>query len=115
MSVEDFPDWKRIGNKIGKKLKGIIDPPKPGPSPEERLAQRLQEALKGLVYFDIFSEVREWNAKDVDSIQQANTPLLERAATQVYNQTKPNAKILLCHDYSGALLCVSQCHAETES
>lgn len=102
MSLSALPDWKKIGWRAGKRLRDILNPPSnSGPSKEERLAQRLRDSLKGLVYFDNFDEVKEWSLEDVDPVQQANTPLLERSALNVHDQTWPTASVLLCHDYSG--------------
>lgn len=97
-----FPDWKRIGRHVGKRLRDIINPPaETGPSREERRAQRLRDAPRGLVYFDEFDELEAWSAEDVDPIQRANTPLLKRSASRAHYQVKPTTVVLLCHDYSG--------------
>lgn len=104
MSFGDFPDLGKIGKRVGKRLRDILKPPVyNGPSKEERLTQRLLDSLRGLVYFDNFDEVEKWVIDDIDPIQQANTPLLERAASQVYDQKTPTSRVLLCHDYSGQL------------
>ena len=104
MSFGDFPDIGKIGKRIGKRLRDILNPPVDnGPSKEERLAQRLRDSLKGLVYFDNFDEIDAWRVEDVDPVQQANTPLLERPASQIYGQNGPTSRVLLCHDYSGPL------------
>lgn len=97
-----FPDWKRIGRRIGKRLKDVLgpNPNDPSPSVEERRAQRLRDALVGLVYLDTFEELESWQPADVDPIQQANQPLLSRSST-VHNQNGPRTKLLLCHDYKG--------------
>ena len=75
-----FPDWRNIGRRIGKKLRDIINPPADaGPSREERLAQRLRDAPRGLVYLDEFEELEAWSAEDVDPVQRAyvfSTPYL---------------------------------------
>lgn len=53
----EFPDWKKIGWHVGKKLRDILTPPADtGPSREERRAQRLRDGSRGLVYFDDFDE-----------------------------------------------------------
>lgn len=101
--LQGLPDWRKIGKKIGKKLRDILNPPPPGLSKEERLEQRLRESLKGLVYFDTFDEIEQWTLEDVDPISQANTPLLHRSASRVNGESEPSARILLCHDYSGLL------------
>ena len=102
MDPSRFPDWSRIGRRIGKRLKDILSPPKDtGPSKEERLAQRLRDILKGFAYFDTFGELTHWSPKDVDPVQQANTPLLVRSATAVHDQKSPSTKLTLCHDYKG--------------
>ena len=104
MSFEDLPDLGKIGKRIGKRLRDVLHPPvDDGPSNEERLAQRLRDSLRGLVYFDNFGEIDEWKAEDVDPVQQGNTPLLQRPASQIYDQNGPTSRILLCHDYSGWL------------
>ena len=110
MSFGEFPDLGKIGKRIGKRLRDVLTPPMDhGPSKEERLAQRLRDSLKGLVYFDNFDEIADWKAEDVDSVQQANTPLLERPAQQVYDQDGPTSRVLLCHDYSGLLPPFCEC------
>ena len=97
-----FPGWKKIGWHVGKKLRDIIKPPThTGPSREERRAQRLRDASRGLVYFDDFDELEAWSAVDVDPIQQANTPLLNRSASRVHDHVGPTTAVLLCHDHSG--------------
>ena len=102
MASLGFPDWKKIGRRIGKGLKDILNPPADtGPTKEERRAQRLRDVLKGFAYFDDFDELIAWHPRDVDPIQQSNTPLLERSATGVHDQSIPHSSLLLCHDYSG--------------
>ncbi|MCJ1399165.1 hypothetical protein MMC11_002367 [Xylographa trunciseda] len=93
-----LPDWKDIG----KKLRDILNPfpGARGPSPEERLKQRLQDALRGFAYFDTFDEVLGWSQDLVDPLQQANTPLSERLSNPTL-QSGPKSKVLLCHDYKG--------------
>lgn len=104
MSFGELPDLGKIGKRIGKRLRDILNPPiDNGPSKEERLAQRLRDSLKGLVYFDNFEEIQDWRVEDVDPVQQANTPLLERSASHVYDQYGPTSRVMLCHDYSGRL------------
>ncbi|KAL9004368.1 MAG: hypothetical protein Q9188_002813 [Gyalolechia gomerana] len=97
-----FPDWKRIGRRIGKKLRDVLGPHPnvPSPSVEERRAQRLRDALVGLVYFDTFKELELWHPTNVDPIQQANQPLLPRVSN-VHNHDGPKTRLLLCHDYKG--------------
>ena len=103
MLASQFPDWKNIGWHIGKKLRDILhqSPGDSGPSKAERKAQRLRDVLKGFAYFDDFDELCSWNASEVDPLQQANTPLLERAAPSVHDRSGPTSKVLLCHDYKG--------------
>ncbi len=104
MSFGELPDLGKIGKRIGKRLRDILIPPVDnGPSKEERLARRLQDGLKCLVYFDNFDEVENWKVEDVDPVQQANTPLIQRAASQIYDHDGPTSRVLLCHDYSGRL------------
>ncbi len=95
-----FPDWKKIGKDIGKRLRDILGPPTDhGPSKEERSAQRLRDVLKGFAYFDSFDELQEWSEEDVDPIQCANIPLLKRS--EVPEKEKITSRLLLCHDYNG--------------
>lgn len=106
MDASTWPDWQRVGRRIGKRLRDVFDPrpAAPGPSPEERRAQRLRDASVGLVYFDTLEEVESWDHSDVDPIQQPNQPLLARTTGQVYhgqNINGPTTKLLLCHDYKG--------------
>ncbi|KAL8903622.1 MAG: hypothetical protein Q9207_003797 [Kuettlingeria erythrocarpa] len=106
MDASTWPDWERIGRRIGKRLRDVLEPrpASPGPSPEERRAQRLRDASLGLVYFDIFEEVDSWDHANVDPVQQPNQPLLARTAGRVYNGQSldgPMTKLLLCHDYKG--------------
>ena len=101
MSLTAFPDWRKVGKGIGKKLRDILNPPDGGPSPEERLAQRLQDSLKGLVYFDRCSEVKAWTENDIDPIHRANVPLLQEVDALTADQSGSTARILLCHDYNG--------------
>ena len=97
-----FPDWKKIGWHVGKKLRDIINPPThTGPSREERRAQRLRDGSRGLVYLDDFDELEAWAAEDVDPVQQSNTPLLQRSASQLHDHVGPTTLVLLCHDYHG--------------
>ncbi len=102
MASFGFPDWKKIGWRVGKRLKDILNPPTDtGPSKEERRMQRLRDVLKGFAYFDNFDELTTWQPGDIDPIQQANTPLLERPAAGLHDQSMPCTQVLLCHDYSG--------------
>ena len=102
MDALGFPDWKKIGWHLGKKLRDILDPPRDtGPSKEERRGQRLRDVMKGFAYFDNFDELIAWRPGDIDPVQQANTPLLERSATGVHDQSVLCTDVLLCHDYSG--------------
>ena len=111
MSFGGLPDLGKIGKRIGKRLRDILNGSVDGgPSKEERLAQRLRDSLKGLVYFDNFDEIEKWQIDDVDPVQQANTPLLERAASQVYDQERPTSRVMLCHDYSGQQSFTSMCN-----
>ncbi|MCJ1374963.1 hypothetical protein MMC20_006196 [Loxospora ochrophaea] len=98
-----FPDWNKIGRDIGKRLRDIINPPSgdSGPSKEERKEQRLRDVHKGFAYFDNFDEIESWSPEHVDPLQRSNTPLFERPTTPVSDQSKPSAKVLLCHDYNG--------------
>ena len=97
-----FPDWNKIGRRVGKKLRDIIKPPgKTGPSAQERLAQRLRDAPRGLVYFDTFDELEVWSPEDVDPLQISNTPLLQRSDSQTHDYSGPTTVVSLCHDYSG--------------
>ncbi len=97
-----FPDWKRIGWHFGKKLRNIIGhPADTGPSREERRTQRLRDGPRGLVYFDDFDELEAWSAVDVDPIQKANVPLLQRSASRIHDHVGPTSLVLLCHDYNG--------------
>lgn len=103
MYTSTFPDWKRVGRRIGKRLRDVLDPrpATPGPSAEERRAQRLHDGSVGLVYFDTFEEVESWTRADIDPIQQANQPLLPRAADDVHEQRGLKSRLLMCHDYKG--------------
>ena len=96
--LSQFPDWRDIG----KKIRDILHPfPRDhGPSAEERLAQRLQDTLKGFAYFDTVDEVLAWTSNDVDPIQMANTPLLMRPS-HLDQRSVSRSRILLCHDYNG--------------
>lgn len=105
MYALQFPDWKKIGRRVGKKLRDILDPPThQGPSRDERRAQRLRDSLKGFVYLDDFDEVGAWSLDDVDSIQRANIPILERSASDVHDQNESTTSVMLCHDYNGPFL-----------
>ncbi|MCJ1391478.1 hypothetical protein MMC18_004342 [Xylographa bjoerkii] len=97
MSLQ-FPDWRDIG----KKLRDILNPipGDRGPSPQERLKQRLQDVSKGFAYFDTIDEVLAWSQDLVDPLQKANTPFLERVSKPA-QQSGPKSKVLLCHDYRG--------------
>ena len=102
MASLSFPDWKKIGWHVGKRLKDILNPPTDtGPSREERRASRLRDVLKGFAYFDDFDGLMAWHPKDIDPVQQSNTPLLERSSARVHTQLLPYTEVLLCHDYSG--------------
>ncbi|KAL8789645.1 MAG: hypothetical protein Q9213_001081 [Squamulea squamosa] len=103
MEAASFPDWRRIGRTIGKKLRDGLNPHPvaPGPTQEERRAQRLRDGFKGFVYFDTFEEVEAWKFEDVDPVQQPNQPLLSRNSSNVYNEDGPKTKLILCHDYQG--------------
>lgn len=107
MYAVEFPDWKKIGWHVGKRLKDILDPPKDtGPSKQERRARRLQDGLQGFVYFDNFDEVEAWTVEIVDPIQVSNTPLEKRSAQRVHDQKWPVTSVLICHDYKGLILCI---------
>ncbi len=99
-----FPDWKRIGWHLGKKLRDILHggPRDTGPTREERLAQRRRDVLKGFAYFDHFQELEDCRPEHADPIQIANIPLLKRPET-VYKHVNisKTSKIILCHDYKG--------------
>lgn len=102
MTLWDFPDWKKIAWRVGKSLKDILNPTPEdlGEGKEQREAQRLRDALKGFVYFNTFDDLILWSLQDVDPIQRANTPLLDRPAAG-RNHPEEGVKTLLCHDYSG--------------
>ena len=110
MATQSLPDWWKIGKRIGKRLRDILNPPVKSPSKEELLAQRQRDSLKGLVYFNEFEEIRQWAKDDVDPVQLANTPLVERPLFCVSEQDRYFSKILLCHDYSGLLASGSLAH-----
>lgn len=102
MELSSFPDWSKIGRRIGKRLKDILDPPKDtGPSKEERREQRLRDVVKGFAYFDTFDEIFNWTIEDVHPVQQANTPLLKRYSPGGHSQVGRRAELILCHDYHG--------------
>ena len=102
MTSYGLPDWRKVGRDIGRKVRDILNPsPDPGPSKDERRTQRLQDALKGLVYFDDFDSLDAWLPSEIDPVQVSNTPLLRRAASQVHDQQHPTTKVVLCHDYKG--------------
>lgn len=102
MDLIGVPNWNKIGRHVGKRLRDIINPPSDtGPSREERRAQRLRDAPRGLVYFDDFDEFETWSAEDVDPVQQANTPLLKRSGSRIHGHVGPTTLVLLCHDYRG--------------
>lgn len=102
MNATSFPDWNKIGRRIGKRLKDVLKPPQDdGPSKAERGAQRLRDQRRGFAYFDTFDEVLQWSSGDVYARQQANTPLLVRPAAAVHDQKSPSTKLILCHDYKG--------------
>lgn len=103
MATSTLPDWKRIGHRIGKGLRDVLDPrpENPSPSAEERKAQRIRDSFKGLVYFDEFAEVEAWSKSDIDPIQQANQPSLSRDSSQVHDRTGSKTSLTLCHDYKG--------------
>ena len=109
MSIASFPDWKKIGKKVGKKLRDVIAPPtEGGPSREERRAQRLLDVFKGFAYFDDFDELEAWRGSDADPIQCANIPLMPRTNRDVSSGSVPTSRILLCHDYNGVILSLLQ-------
>lgn len=103
MNPSTFPDWKRIGRRVGKKLRDVLDPRPviPGPSAEERKAQRIRDSFKGFVYFDTLDQLEAWRSTDVDPIQQANYPLLPRPGGKVHDTNSLKTRLLLCHDYNG--------------
>lgn len=96
-----LPDWRDIGRDIGKRLRDLLPPSRDsGPSPEERLAKRKRDVLKGFAYFDTIDEVLAWNAEEVDPLQKANTPILCRPSIED-SWLGLKAKVILCHDYKG--------------
>ena len=102
MSLQSFPDWSKVGRRIGKRLRGILDPPKnTGPTPEERKAQRQRDLLKGFAYFDTWDEVFEWDPAGVDQTQKANVSLCHRSIVGVHGTQGLKTRLVLCHDYSG--------------
>ena len=104
--IDGIPDWRDIGRHIGKRLRDVLRPGQDddGPSSEERLERRKQDILKGFAYFDTFDEIKEWHPETVDPLQQANTPLLPRAAFPVFNTSGTRSRILVCHDYKGGYI-----------
>ena len=105
MLARSFPDWSKIGRRIGKRLRDVISPPSDtAPSKEERRAQRLIDVFKGFAYFDDFDEILTWQAANVDPIQCANVPLLPRGIPVVEDRAGPRVSLLLCHDYDGPLI-----------
>ena len=99
-----FPDWKKIGKNIGRRLRDSIPaPPESGPSREGRRDQRLKDVFKGFAYFDDFDELAAWCSHDVDPLQRANVPLLQRTRAIVNQDGEPRSSVLLCHDYKGLL------------
>lgn len=97
-----LPDWKKVGWHIGKGMKDILNPcpAEPEESEKQREARRQSDGLKGFVYFERFDELWSWSPRDIDPVQQANTPLLDRPEAPD-GQPKAGANVLLCHDYSG--------------
>ena len=102
MSSAQILGWKKIGKKIGKKLRDVIGPPaEDGPTKEERRLQQLLDVFKGFAYFDNFNEVEAWQRASVDPIQRANIPLIPRTGCEVASSPAANTRVLLCHDYNG--------------
>lgn len=91
--------WKDILRPIRDGYRHLFPAPDTGPTPEERQRQRAIDRLKGFTYFDTFEQLETWTDTDVDPLQRANTPLLERNVSQTDGLDKAN--ILLCHDYAG--------------
>ena len=102
MDSQRFPDWSKVGRRIGKKLRDILNPPKAnGPSQEERQAQRRKDLLKGFVYFDTWEEVFSWAPTEVDQTQIANVPLCPRYTSCIHDSHGSKTRLFLCHDYDG--------------
>ena len=102
MNSQSFPDWSKVGRRLGKKLRDILNPSKDrGPSQEERQAQRRKDLLKGFVYFDTWEEIFSWAPTEVDQTQIANVPLCPRYKTHIHGSYESKTRLLLCHDYDG--------------
>ncbi len=88
---------------MGKRLEDIFNPApaESGETEDQRKARRSRDGLKGFVYFEDFPQLCSWSPQDMDPVQQANTPLLQRAAAAIHRQSEPTTNLLLCHDYSG--------------
>jgi hypothetical protein len=92
--------WKDILRPIRDGYRHLFPTPDTGPTPEERCRRRVQDRLKGFIYFDTFEQLESWTVNDSDPLQRANTPLLPRHSDlNVTNETQAN--VLLCHDYAG--------------
>lgn len=103
MDISVFPDWKKIGWHVGKRIRDILRPIpiESDESKKARKIRRLHDNFKGFVYFDDFETLHAWSADDIDPVQQANTPLLERQVAANGGELEKSTSVLLCHDYRG--------------
>jgi hypothetical protein len=69
-----------------------------------RLLLRRRNTLKGFAYFESFEELLAWTPDQVDVIQKSTFPLLQRPeiSVNVDANKSPAARIMICHDFSGA-------------
>ena len=61
--------------------------------------QMVDHAMKGLAYFDTFSELYDWTEESVDDLQRSNTPFLKRPLQPEPSNALPSSNVLLMHDY----------------
>lgn len=91
--------WKDILRPIRDGYRHLFPTPDTGPTPEERSKRREEDRLKGFTYFDTFEQLQNWDFRESDPLQRANTPLLRRCIDP--NNGTNGANVLLCHDYAG--------------
>jgi mannosyl-glycoprotein endo-beta-N-acetylglucosaminidase len=69
------------------------------PSPEEQAKRNIDHDLRGLAYYDDFTDLWSWDETKVDPLHIANTPLLERPDIPNNIKKDKSSKVVLLNDY----------------
>ena len=102
--------WKDILRPIRDGLRDNL-PHRNPPRNEKDEQKRREDALRGFAYLDTFEEIEAWTPRQVDPIQCANTPLLERPVLPAPVNHLSNITII--HDYNGNYHDYESCQASS--